>query len=317
MNRSTELANNNRHRFYAASIRRDWQLYLFLLIPLSYIILFSYVPMGGLQIAFRSFSARKGIWGSKWVGFDNFRKFFGNYYFVRTLKNTLLLSAYSIACGFPIPIIMALLMNCLGSQKYKNAAQAITTLPHFISMVVLVGMLLQIFSARNGLYGILAVKLTGSFPTDLFASPDNFRHFYVWSGVWQEFGWGSIIYIAALAAVDPTLHEAAMIDGASRFRRVIHIDFPAILPTVITLLILRAGSVMSIGFEKVFLMQNNVNLVTSEVISTYVYKMGLSAGGAADFSYSTAIGFFNSVVNMILIVTVNFISGKLSDSNLW
>ncbi len=306
-----------RKRRLLLDMRRDWQLYLFALVPLVYIILFAYVPMAGLQIAFRDYSGRLGMFGSVWTGAYNFTKFFGNFYFTRTLTNTLLLSAYSIIIGFPIPIAVALAMNCLGSQKLKNVSQTIITLPHFISTVVLVGMMFQIFSARNGLYGNAILAITGAYPDDPFSVPGNFRHFYIWSGVWQGFGWSSIIYLASLSAVDPCLHEAATIDGASRFKRVIHIDFPTILPTVIIMLILRMGSIMSIGFEKVFLMQNSVNLTASEVISTYVYKMGLAAGGATDFSYSTAIGFFNSVVNMVLIVTVNAISRKISESSLW
>jgi putative aldouronate transport system permease protein len=306
----------SRHEIIA-DISRDWQLYIFLLIPLAYIIIFSYVPMAGLQIAFRNFSARKGIWGSQWVGVKNFVKFFQNYYFVRTLSNTLILSAYSIVFGFPIPIIIALVMNCIGSKRIKNVTQTIITLPYFISVVVLVGMMFQLFSARNGLYGNLVQKLTGSYPSDPFTVPGNFRHFFIWSGIWQGSGWNSLIYIAALSGVSPSLYEAARMDGASRFQQILHIDIPAILATVIITLILRMGSVMSIGFEKVYLMQNGVNLSASEVIQTYVYKVGLAAEGKTDYSYATAIGFFNSVINMVLIVSVNAIAGKVSESSLW
>lgn len=298
-------------------LKRDWQLYLFLLIPIAYIIIFAYVPMGGLQIAFKDFAARKGIWGSSWVGLKHFKKFFGSAYFSRTVGNTLALSAYSLACGWPLPIIVALMLNCFRSQKVKNVTQTLMTLPHFISVVVLVGMMFQIFSARSGIYGAVIYKLTGNRPADPFATPSNFRHFYLWSGVWQDFGWGSIIYLAALAGVDPALHEAATVDGASRFKRVLHVDLPAILPTIVIMLILRFGSIMSIGFEKVFLLQNDLNLSYSEVISTYVYKVGLSGGGKTDFSYATAIGMFNSVVNLVLIVVVNFIAGKVGNTSLW
>lgn len=298
-------------------LKRDWQLYLFILIPVTYIIIFAYVPMGGLQIAFKDFAARKGIFGSPWVGFKHFNKFFHSAYFGRTVGNTLLLSAYSLACGWPLPILVALMLNCYKSQKVKNVTQTLITLPHFISVVVLVGMLFQLFSARNGIYGAVIYALTGSRPADPFATPTNFRHFYLWSGVWQDFGWGSIIYLAALAGVDPSLHEAATVDGASRFKRVLNVDLPAILPTIVIMLILRFGSIMSIGFEKVFLLQNDLNLSCSEVISTYVYKVGLSGGGKTDFSYATAIGFFNSVVNLVLIVVVNFIAGKVGNTSLW
>ena len=298
-------------------LKRDWQLYLFILIPVIYIIIFAYVPMGGLQIAFKDFAARKGIFGSPWVGFKHFNKFFHSAYFGRTVGNTLLLSAYSLACGWPLPILVALMLNCYKSQKVKNVTQTLITLPHFISVVVLVGMLFQLCSARNGIYGAVIYALTGSRPADPFATPTNFRHFYLWSGVWQDFGWGSIIYLAALAGVDPSLHEAATVDGASRFKRVLNVDLPAILPTIVIMLILRFGSIMSIGFEKVFLLQNDLNLSCSEVISTYVYKVGLSGGGKTDFSYATAIGFFNSVVNLVLIVVVNFIAGKVGNTSLW
>ena len=297
--------------------RRDWQLYLFLLIPVVYIIIFAYVPMGGLQVAFKDFAARKGIFGSPWVGLKHFKKFFSSVYFGRTVGNTLALSAYSLACGWPLPIIVALMLNCYRSQKVKSITQTIMTLPHFISVVVLVGMMFQMFSARNGIYGAVIFRLTGTRPPDPFATPSNFRHFYLWSGVWQDFGWGSIIYLAALAGVDPSLHEAATVDGASRFKRVLHVDLPTILPTIVIMLILRFVNIMSIGFEKVFLLQNDLNLSYSEVISTYVYKVGLSGGGKTDFSYATAIGFFNSVVNLVLIVVVNFIAGKVGDTSLW
>ena len=296
-------------------IRNDWQLYLFLLIPLAYILIFAYVPMAGAQIAFRKFSARLGIWGSPWVGMENFVRFFGSYQFVQVVKNTLILSASIIIIGFPVPLLFALLINSLTSQKFKKVSQTIVNLPHFISIVVLVGMLFQIFNVNTGLYGTIMRALTGEKPVDLFSNPNNFRIMYILSEVWQQFGWGSIIYLAALSGVSTELHEAAIIDGASRFQRVRHVDFPGILPTITILLILRTGSVMSIGFEKVFLMQNSINLPVSEVISTYVYKVGLT--GISDFSYSTAIGLFNSVINLIMIGSVNFIAGRAGDTSLW
>ena len=296
-------------------MRNDWQLYLFLFLPLAYIIIFAYVPMAGAQIAFRRFAARYGIWGSPWVGFDNFIKFFKSYQFGMIVSNTVTLSALAIIVGFPVPIIFALLMNSSNFQGFKKVSQTIVNLPHFISIVVLVGILFQVLNANTGLYGTVMKGLTGVKPPDLFAKPNNFRIMYVLSGVWQEFGWGSIIYLAALAGVSTEMHEAAVIDGASRFQRVIHIDFPCILPTVTILLILRMGSVMTIGFEKVFLMQNSINLPLSEVISTYVYKIGLT--GVTDFSYSTAIGLFNSVINMIMIGAVNFFAGRAGETSLW
>ena len=298
------------------SIRKNWQLYLFLLLPVAYIIIFKYVPMGGVVIAFKDFKMRKGIWGSDWVAFDNFIRFFKTYQFTKVIKNTLILSLYSLVAGFPIPIIFALMMNCVKNEKIKKTVQSITCLPHFISTVVMVGIIFQLFNPRNGLYGVIVEAITGSFPTDINASPNGFRHLYIWSGVWKGFGWGSIIYTAALAGVDPTYHEAAQIDGATRLQRIWHIDLPAIAPTIITMLILRVGDIMSVGFEKVYLMQNGMNLAASEIISTYEYQVGL-AGSATNFSYAAAIGLFNSVINLIMIIIVNKAAKKFSGTSLW
>ena len=297
--------------------RRDWQLYVFMLIPLIWVIIFCYAPMFGAQIAFRKYQPRLGIWDSPWVGFYQFKKFFNSYQFSRVMMNTVVISLYTILCSFPLPIIFALVLNSTRSHKFRTVTQTIVTMPHFISVVVLVGILLQIFNSRTGVYGTLMEFFTGAYPEDLFSKPANFRHMYVWSGVWQQFGWNSIVYIAALAAVSPELHEAAQIDGASRFQRMLHVDFPAILPTITIMLILRMGSVMTIGFEKVYLMQNSLNLTASEIISTYVYKVGLSSAGTTDLSYSTAIGLFNSAINLVLISVTNFIARKLDGNGLW
>ena len=296
-------------------VRKNWQLYLILLLPVIYIVIFAYVPMYGAQIAFRRYSPRFGIWGSPWIGLENFKKFFQSFYFVRIISNTFLLSIMSIVISFPIPIIFALMMNSFNSLKFKKISQTIVNLPHFISTVVLVGMLLQFFNSNTGVYGIIVQFITGAKPQDIFSKAENFRFLYILSGVWQNFGWDSIIYIAALAGVSMEMHEAAIIDGASRFQRIIHIDFPSILPTITILLILRMGYVMSIGFEKVFLMQNGLNLAVSEVISTYVYKVGLT--GSPDFSYATAIGLFNSVINMFMIGMVNFLARRTGETSLW
>lgn len=298
-------------------IRRNWQLYLLLLIPVTYILVFKYIPMGGLVIAFQDFKMRKGIFGSEWVGFDHFIRFFTTYQSKRVITNTLLLSFYTILASFPIPIIFALLINCIKNERFKKITQSIVCLPHFISTVVIVGILFQLFNNRTGLYGTIAEFLSGEYPGDLLGSPSAFRHLYVWSGVWKGFGWGSIIYTAALSGVDPTLHEAAQLDGASRFHRIIHVDLPAIMPTIIIMLILRMGDVMSIGFEKIYLMQNALNLSASEVISTYEYSIGLSGGNATDISYATAIGLFNSVVNLLMVVIANKLARKVSDTSLW
>lgn len=300
----------------ARSIKKNRELYLFLLLPFLVTLIFKYGPMAGLVVAFEDFKMSTGIWGSEWVGFDNFIKFFKNYNFERVLVNTLTLSAYNIIAGFPIPIIFALLLNSLRNERFKKITQSITCLPHFISTVVMVGIVFQLFDCRTGLYGIIVEAITGQYPDDILGSPSVFRHLYVWSGIWQGFGWSSIIYTAALAGVDPTYHEAAQIDGATRLQRILYIDLPSIKPTIITLLIMRMGNVMTVGFEKVYLMQNTLNLSASEVISTYSYRVGL-AGTSTDLSYGAAIGLFNSVVNIILLVTANKISQKYSESSLW
>ena len=299
------------------NITRYWQLYTFLLIPLIYVVVFKYIPMGGLVMAFEKFSPRLGIFKSEWVGFANFKKFFNSYQFWRILKNTLILSIYNLLAKFPIPIVFALMMNCIRRERLKKGIQTIVVLPHFISTTVIVGILLQLFNNQTGLYGYIGQWLTGENPANILGSTAAFRHLYVWSGIWKDFGWGSIIYTAALAGVDPTYHEAAMLDGATRFQRILHVDLPSITPTIIIMLILDAGKVMSLGFEKVYLMQNSLNLPVSQVISTYVYDVGLVNANASSFSYATAIGIFNSVINLILIYTVNKISRRVSETSLW
>ncbi|MBQ8954124.1 MAG: sugar ABC transporter permease [Clostridia bacterium] len=297
--------------------KQNWELYLFLLIPLAFIIIFHYVPMIGVQIAFRKYRLADGIWGSKWVGFQQFQKFFKSPQFKTIVPNTIILSLYGLLANFPIPIILALALNVLRNKRFKMTIQMISYMPHFISTVVLVGMLIAILNPRIGMYGIIYRALNdGQTPRDLMGQAAAFRHLYVWSGVWQNMGWSSIIYLAALSAVDTELHEAAQIDGASRYKRVIHIDFPTILPTAIILLIMNAGRIMSIGFEKAYLMQNSLNKSTSEIISTYVYYVGMTSG-TGDFSYATAIDLFNAVINLIMLVLVNGISKKVTDTSLW
>ena len=288
------------------------QLYLFLLIPLIWLIVFRYIPMAGIQLAFRKYTINGGIWESPWVGLKNFERFFSSYQFKRVLTNTLSLSLYGLIAGFPFPILLALCLNTMINQRLKKTVQMITYAPYFISTVVLVGMMMSILNSRTGLYGSLYYKMMGVYPSDLFNSSKLFPHIYVWSGIWQGVGWGAIIYISALSGVDEQLHEAAMIDGASRFQRIVHIDLPHIMPTAAIMLILNAGSIMSVGFQKVYLLQNPLNLSSSEIISTYVYKVGLT--GMTDYSLSTTIDLFNSVVNMTMLVLVNYASGKLSGS---
>ncbi len=299
--------------------KRIWrarQLYLLLILPMIWLMIFRYVPMAGLQIAFRNFSNRAGMWGSPWVGLDNFRKFFADRQFTSLLVNTLRISLYQLSVGFVIPIVLALSLNIMTNGIFKKTIQTLTYIPHFISVVVLVGMLMQLVNPIVGLYGTVCQMITGSRPVDILGNPAAFPHLYVWSGIWQSAGWGSIIYVAALANSDQQLHEAAQIDGASRLQRVWYIDIPSILPTATILLIMDAGKVMNVGFEKVFLLQNSLNLRYSEVLSTYVYKKAFGAG-IPDFSFSTAAGMFNSVINLILILIVNRISKKLSETSLW
>lgn len=302
-------------RGFGSGIARHWQLYLMLVLPIIYILVFKYEPMYGAQIAFRRFTPIKGIAGSKWVGLENFQKFFSSPMFSKLIKNTVLLSLFSMLASFPFSIILAIGLNYISNRRYRKTVQMITYIPYFISVVVMVGIMQQAFSLRFGVVNSV-IKLLGGTPVDFFARPEYFRPLYVFSGIWQSAGWNSIIYISALAGVEPQLHEAAIVDGASIFKRVVHIDLPCILPTVVIMLILNMGSFLSIGFEKVYLMQNDLNAVTSEIIDTYVYKMGL-ASASANFSYSTAIGLFQSVIGFILTVAVNRISKLLTKTSLW
>lgn len=315
-NKTANVAVPRKRGRLAKRIFSCWQLYLFLLLPLVYLIVFCYGPMTGLQIAFKKFRAADGIWGSSWVGFDQFTKFFNSYMFGRVLRNTVAVSLYSLIAGFPMPIILALILNSLRGDRYRKVAQTITYLPYFISTVVLVGILTQMLNPRVGLVANLYRMFTDSEMPNLMASPSAFPHLYVWSGVWQSMGYNSIIYIAALANTDPELHEAAEVDGASRFQRILHIDLPTILPTASILLIMNCGNIMNVGFEKVYLMQNNINLEASEVISTYVYKVGLGST-VTDFSYATAIGLFNSIINLVMILFVNTITKRLNGNSLF
>lgn len=316
--RAAELPYGRNRKPLGKRIAENWQMYLFLLIPVIWLIIFKYYPMYGASIAFRKFRIRDGITGSEWVGLENFVRFFSSYQFGRTVGNTLTLSILSLVLTFPIPIVFALLLNSVRRKGWKGTVENITYMPHFISTVVLVGIMRRVFDINTGIINNLIELIPGQqFTNNLFMGGNNFRLLYIASGVWQGTGWGSIIYMAALSSVDPELHEAATIDGASRFKRLMYIDFPTIVPTIAITLILRMGSLMSIGFDKAFLMQNDTNLVASEVISTYVYKVGLTAEGGSNFSYATAIGLFNSVVNLVMILSVNKIADKVSGAGLW
>lgn len=295
-------------------VKRNYCLYLFLIPAVVFIGIFCYAPMYGILMAFQDYSPSKGIAGSAWVGLKWFQTFFSMPRFWQIVKNTLVISLYSLIVGFPIPILLALMINSVKSSRFKKITQTVTYMPHFISTVILVGMMSVFLSPRSGFLNHLITVLGG--PEDLYymGSTAAFPHLYVWSGIWKDMGWSSIIYLAALSGVDQELHEAAMVDGASKLKRIIHIDLPAIIPTMVILLIMNTGSIMNIGYEKVFLMQNDLNVTASEVISTYVYKIGLKQ---QQYSYSAAIGLFNNIVNFFLLVVVNKISKKISGSSLW
>jgi putative aldouronate transport system permease protein len=294
------------------SFTQTWELYVITFMPVILFIIFKYIPIGGNIIAFEDYSIRKGLLGSPFVGLKYFKRFFELPISWQIIRNTLILNTYQLLAGFPFPIILALAFNELGGQKAKKSLQTITYAPYFISTVVLVGILMQAFSYRFGVVNSI-LKIFGVPPQDFMGNPAFFRPAYVLSGIWQGAGYSSILYIAALSTVDPSLYEAAIIDGATRLQRVCHIDIPCILPTIVITLILNTGGLLNIGFEKVYLMQNPMNYPVSEIISTYVYKVGIQQ---TQFSFSTAIGLFNAVVNFILLMTVNRIARVLSGTGL-
>lgn len=300
-------------RSFKNKLLRHWQFYLIILLPFVYLILFKYLPMFGLQIGFKDYRVTKGIWGSEWVGLKHFMRFFNTPTCWNIILNTLFLSLYSIFVSFPFAIFLAILVNECNSKKFKKATQMITYMPYFISTVVLVSMVIQFTDTRIGLINHF-IGLFGIDPINFMAKPKMFRDIYVWSGIWQQTGYNAIIYIAALSSIDPQLYEAAKVDGCTRLQKIIHIDLPGIKPTILILFILNMGYVMSVGFEKAYLMQNGLNLETSEIISTYIYRMGLLN---ADFSFSTAIGLINSIINLILILSFNKIAQKTGDTALW
>lgn len=307
-------AMSKRRRRWQKELYENWELYLFVLPGVLVIFLFNYMPMYGIQIAFKNFRPVKGIWGSAWAGMKWFNRFFDSAQFGSLMYNTLILNFYSLLVSFPLPVLLALLFNQYRSPRLRKTLQTVSYAPHFISTVVMVGMLTLFLSPSSGLYGNIC-RLMGQTPGNPMGNADAFRHIYVWSDVWQHTGWDSIIYIAALSSIDPQLYDAATVDGANRFQKILHIEIPALLATASILLIMRVGSLMSIGFEKVYLMQNGLNIATSEVISTYVYKMGLT--GTAQYSYASAVGLFNTVVNLILLTVCNSVTRRLNGSSLW
>lgn len=295
-------------------LKRNKTLYLLILAPLAVLIIFTYIPMYGAQIAFKDYTISKGVGDSSWVGFKHFLAFFDTYHFQRVVSNTLFLNLYALA-AFPLPMLLALLIHYMPSMWFKKTVQTLSYAPHFISTVVMCGMILQFLSLRGGLVNEL-LGLFGVPPVDYIGKTWAFRSIYVWTDVWQNIGFNSIIYIATLAGVSPELHEAATIDGANIGQRMWHVDMPALVPTLSILLILRCGQLFNLGFEKVLLLKNDLNNNVSSVISTYVYGVGLAASEPR-YSYSSAVGMFTSVINMVMLFSVNRIVKGLSGSSLW
>lgn len=306
-------ANNGKRGTLWSRISRNWGLYLLLLPAVVILLCFTYKPMIGIIIAFKDFTPAEGIWGSKWAGMKYFIQYFKSYNFWQTITNTVVISLYTILVTFPLPIALALMCNQMRAKKFKKFFQVSTYLPHFISTVVMCGMIILFLSPSTGIIAKL-LSFVGFQLPNLMGDPKAFSSIYVWTEAWQHVGWDSILYIAALSAVDPTLYEAATVDGASKWQKIIKIDIPMLLPTATIMFILRMGSVMSVGFEKVYLLQNSLNLAASEIISTYVYKIGLISN---QYSLSSAINLFNNVINFVLLLTVNWISNKFSETSLF
>lgn len=294
-------------------MKRHWQFYLLVALPLLYLIIFKYVPMFGVVIAFKDYNLVEGILGSPWAGFKYFQQLLDAPYFWDYFRNTLLISLYGLLVGFPAPIILALALNEIRNGIFKKSVQMVTYAPYFISTVIIVSILIVNLSPNVGLLSNI-YRALGLEPIDFLGRSELFKSIYVLSDVWQNVGYGAIIYIAALSGVNPELYEAAKVDGATRFQKIRNIDIPSLIPVIVIMLILSLGQIMSLGFEKIYLMQNPLNQNTSEVISTYVYKVGLLG---ANFSFSTAIGLFNSVINFTLLIIVNFVAKKISSNSLW
>lgn len=300
---------------FARSFRKYWPYYVMLIPAVLYFVIFCYGPMYGIQIAFKDFKIKKGFGGSAWADpwFKYFVQFFESYYAWNIIRNTLVISIYSLIAGFPFPIILALSMDEMRHEKVKKAVQTITYAPNFISTVVICGMILSFTNQEGGLINNFIEKLGGE-PIAFMYKENLFPHIYVWTGIWQGMGWSSVIYFAALSGINPQLLEAATLDGASRFQKVIHVKLPTILPIVVIQLILNAGSLLNVGYEKVYLLQNSLNLNTSEVISTYVYKRGMVD---AQYSFSTAVGLAQSIVSFVMVFLVNTLASKISETSLF
>lgn len=296
-------------------MRRSVPYYILMALPIAVLLLFKYYPMYGVTLAFKDYKVAAGIGGSPWTEplFRHFERFLTAPSALRVIGNTLKISVYQLLASFPVPIILAIFLNELRSQKLKKSVQMITYMPYFISTVVLVSMIIQFTDLSYGFVN-QAIKSMGGTPVNFMGNKDYFRHIYVWTGVWQSAGYSAVVYLAALSGVSPDLYDAAVVDGASKVKRIWHIDIPSIAPTIIILFILNTGSILSVGFEKIYLMQNNTNLSVSEVISTYVYRMGLVN---QNYSYSTAVGLFNSLVNCFMLILCNWIARRVTDVGLW
>lgn len=298
------------------TIEKNWQLYLLLLLPVVYMIIFEYGPIYGIQIAFKDYMVSKGIWGSPWVGLKHFKRFVNSPMMWPLIRNTVTISLYQLFASLPIPVILSILFKYMPFKRFAKTVQTVAYAPHFISTVVMVGIVLDVLSPRGGMLTTLLGLVGLGFETNLIGIPEAFSSIYVWSGIWQNMGFSTIIYTALLTGVDTNLHEAAMVDGASMLKRIWHIDLPCLIPQVILSLILGLGHVLNVGFEKAILLQNNMNLKYSEMISTYVYRMGIAAS-LPDVSYTTAIGFFKSIIAFILVMIVNRIARKFGEMSLW
>lgn len=295
------------------NFKRNWQLHVMMLVPFLYLLVFHYAPMYGIQISFKEYSPRLGIVDSEWVGLANLKDFFGYYKWTNLVVNTLSLSFYSIFVGFPIPIILALVLHVNTNKVLKKVAQNVSYVPHFISLVVMIGILNTVLNPVTGFLGYINRVFGNVSYDDIRGSKEAFRHLYIWSGIWQGMGWSTIMYVSALSGVPDELHEAAKLDGASRLRRVWSVDLPTIMPTIAIMLIMRFGSVMSVGYQKAYLMQNSTNIDVSELISTYVYKQGIRNG---NMSFGSAVGLLQSVINTILVFVVNWVTNLLTDNEM-
>lgn len=295
------------------SLRKEWQVYLLILPGLLYVLIFNYGPMYGIQIAFKDFTPSKGFANSEWIGLHHFIRLFTGYQFGTIMKNTIVIGVYSLVAGFFPPIILAILLHNTTNKWFKSVVQTVSYAPHFISVVVLVGMINLMFSPRSGVFNTMIAALGGQ-KINFLAEASLFPHIYVWSGIWQNVGWSSIIYLAALSGANPELYDAARVDGANKFKRILHLDIPLMTPTIVTMLILDCGHILGASTQKVLLLQNPMNISTSQIIGTYVYEAGLIN---QQYGFSTATGLFQTVINLIMIVTVNRISRKVSENSLW